>query len=72
MTTYKVSWTETTYLWATVDADSPEEAIEKAKRGEHNDDTDSDSGPTNMKSFKCDGVTDKADDRYWQKKRRLK
>jgi hypothetical protein len=55
MDTYTISWTETTYCWATVDADSPEEAIEKAKRGDHNNDTDSDPGSINMKSYRCEG-----------------
>ena len=56
MATYKVSWQQITHCWATVEADSPEEAVEKAKRGENNDDVDTDPGASIPKSFTCDGL----------------
>lgn len=55
MPTYRISWIHREKYWATVDADSPGEAIEKAKRGEHNDDSDSDTGSDDLRTFKCDG-----------------
>lgn len=55
MPTYKVSWIHREQYWATVDADSPEEAVAKAKMGEHNNDCDSDTGKDDMRSFKCEG-----------------
>jgi hypothetical protein len=56
MPTYRVSWQQITQCWATVNADSPEEAVSKAKRGEHNDDVDTDPGPDIMKTYHCDGL----------------
>lgn len=56
MPTYRVEWKETITCWATVDADSPEDAVEKAKRGEYNDDCDSDPGDKLLKTFKCSGL----------------
>lgn len=55
MTTYRVSWIDRTRAWATVTAESEKEALEKAKRGEHNDDTDTDPGDADMRTFKVDG-----------------
>lgn len=55
MPRYRVTWIHREIYWATVDANSPQEAIEKAKRGEYNDDADSDTGFDDPKSFKCDG-----------------
>ena len=56
MPTYRVSWKQYTHCWATVEADSEDEAIEKAKRGQYNDDCDTDPGENIMKSYKCDGL----------------
>ncbi|NTW87798.1 MAG: hypothetical protein HGB26_01440 [Desulfobulbaceae bacterium] len=70
MPTYTVTWTVQTNCWATVDAESPEEAIEKAKKGEHNNDTDSEPGATNMRSFRCEGIGRKQPDStsLWNRK----
>jgi|LGVD01.1.fsa_nt_gb hypothetical protein len=54
--TYRVRWHQITHCWATVNAKSEKEAIEKAKRGENNDDVDTDAGPEVMKSYTCDGL----------------
>lgn len=56
MATYRVSWKQITNCWATVDAGDDKEAVEKAKRGEYNDDCDTDPGPNIDKSFTCDGL----------------
>jgi len=49
---YKVEWTELWTGWANVEAESEEEAIAKAKRGEIIEGTqDSDPGNTDPKSF---------------------
>lgn len=55
MKTYRVSWIHRTHYWCTVDAESEEESVEKAKLGENNDDCDSDTGNDDMRTFKCDG-----------------
>lgn len=56
MPTYMVRWKQYTNCWATVDAENEKEAIEKAKRGEHNDDCDTDPGDDILASYKCDGL----------------
>lgn len=56
MPTYKVSWKAQISCWDTVDADSEEEAIEKAKRGEYNDDCDTDPDRDVPNSYKCNGI----------------
>ena len=56
MPTYRVSWKAQISCWATVDAESPEEAVEKAKRGEYNDDCDTDSDRNLPKTYQCDGL----------------
>lgn len=72
MHTYRVSWKETIVCWATVDADSPDEAIAKAKRGDHNNDTDNEPGERLMKSFRCEGIGEKQPDSssLWAKNRK--
>lgn len=44
MSVYTVHGSERTYIWMRVEADSPEEAVEKAMRGEYTD-ADTDPGP---------------------------
>jgi hypothetical protein len=56
MPRYKVSWQQYTSCWATVDAESEEEAVAKAKKGEHNDDVDTDPGDNILKTYTCDGL----------------
>ena len=55
MPIYRVSWIQKTHCWATVDAETEEEAIKKAKEGEYNDDCDTDPGDNDYRTFKCDG-----------------
>ena len=54
MPTYRVSWIHRTQSFATVTAENEREAIEKAKRGEHNDDVDTEPGKDDMRTFKVD------------------
>lgn len=51
MPIYTVSWKETIHCFASIEADSPEEAIEKAKAGEY-DNPDSEPGDAMPKSYR--------------------
>jgi len=55
MPTFRILWKETINAWATVDAESEEEAIEKAKLGEYNDDKDTDPADGKGRYYQCDG-----------------
>jgi hypothetical protein len=56
MTKFRVSWKQYTTCWATVDADDEKEAVAKAKRGEYNDDCDTEPGDNIPNSYTCDGL----------------
>jgi len=56
MRRYRVRWKQITNCWATVDAESPSEAIKKAKSGDYNDDCDTKAGEDVKNSYVCEDL----------------